>query len=169
VQGAGLKDRLNRTSGAVSFTEVAAINDAGARTWRFHTGETVRLRFRYESHKAVPDLAISMQLRSAVDNSLITVIRDVISPGSIEAGQVGMIEIELPNLPLRPGEISLYVALMSIDDTRSYDVVDDNVDLPLLVIVGRDDEIFMRQGLISLAYKTSRFDVPHDSIRARSS
>jgi lipopolysaccharide transport system ATP-binding protein len=169
VQDAGLKDRLNRTSGAVRFTEVVAINDAAARTWRFHTGETVRLRFRYAAHEAVPDLAISMQLRSAVDNSLIAVIRDVISPGPIDAGRAGTIEIELPNLPLQPGEIALYVALMSIDDTRSYDVVDDNVDLPLLVIVGRDDESFMRQGLISLTHKLSRFDAPHDSVRAHSS
>jgi lipopolysaccharide transport system ATP-binding protein len=153
VRGAALGDRLARTSGAVRFTEVVPLNRAGVDTWRFAMGETVKLRFSYEVHEAVPDLLFHLTMRSTADGHVITVIREKVSSDTIAPGFSGAIELEFPRLPLRPGEISLYAVLSSIDDRHSYDVVDANVDLPLLMITAEGTDKYMRQGIITLDYR----------------
>ena len=153
VRGTGLKDRLNRTSGAIRFTEVLCSDDAGVGTWRFRPGDTVRLRFNYEVQEEVPNLVFHLQLRSAVDRQIITALREVVSMAAMERGRTGAIELELPDLRLRPGEILLYAVFQNADDTVAYDVVDTNVDLPLLMVTSDDTDRYARQGVVSIDYR----------------
>jgi lipopolysaccharide transport system ATP-binding protein len=155
VQNAGLKDRKNRTSGALRFTDVTASDVHGQLRWQYHTGENVRLRFDYKVVDLVPGLVFHLQLRSAESNQLITVIREVVSDRPVEAGLGGSVHVELKNVPLRPGEVSIYAAFQGIDDRVAYDVVDANVDLPYIIIKDDSTQNHMRQGLISLDYRFS--------------
>jgi lipopolysaccharide transport system ATP-binding protein len=153
VRGVGINDRLNRTTGSVQFTEVKCSNSDGVETWRFHMNETIKLQFTYEIVAPVPDLAFFLQLRSVLDDRLVTVIREVVSSAPVRSGVTGLIELELPKLRLRPGELSIYAAMQSLDDTRGFDVVDTNVDLPLLVIAPDGIDKYTSSGVVNLEYK----------------
>ena len=149
----GLKDRLNRTSGAVRFTAITALDQTGKATWRFQSGDTMRLRFSYEVLEPVRDLGFLLMLRTAIDGQQITTIREPLSEGPLAAGRSGTFELILPNVPLRPCEISIYAALGYVDCRAFYDVIDANVDLPLLVIGSDTIDTYARQGLVSLEYR----------------
>ncbi len=56
----------------------------------------------------------------------------------------------LPDLSLRSCEIPLYAALGHIDRRSHYDVIDANVDLPLLIINTGAVDVLQRRGLVSL-------------------
>jgi lipopolysaccharide transport system ATP-binding protein len=157
VRGIAVKDRLNRCTGAARFTEVTCANADGAETWRFHMGETAKLRFDYEMEDTVPDLAFHFQIRSAADDRLITVIRKTISDTMVERGRRGTVELVLPNLKLRPGEFSLYAVLISVDDRLAYDVVDANVDLPLLAVAAHGVDKYTNQGVVSIEHDVREY------------
>jgi lipopolysaccharide transport system ATP-binding protein len=153
VRGKMLKDRLNRTNGAIRFTKVTALNSAGETTWRVQQRDTVRLRCSYEVLEAVPDLMFLVQFRSMTDGQLISTIRSPVTSKPIERGRRGIIEIELPNLALRPGEFSLCLCLGRLDDAVYYDVLDANVDLPFLAVTSPSTDKYERQGVVSLDYR----------------
>ena len=153
VRDTGKKDRLNRTNGDARFTAVAATDSAGRSTWSFAQGEDIRLRFDYEVMQPIPDLYFLIQLRSAADGSLITTIREALSPDPLAAGYCNAFELVLPRIPLRPGEFSLYACLGRGDDRVYYDVIDANVDLPYLIVTSTSAEKYERQGLISLNHE----------------
>ena len=150
VSKSGLKDRLNRTSGAVRFKHVAPFNKTGAATWEFRQGDTIGINFDYEVMEAVPDMAFLLQLRSALDGQLITSVRKTVKDGPLKPGETGRVELTLPDIQLRPTELSLYACLCRKDDVIFYDVVDANVDLPLLSINSDSEDKYERQGVVSL-------------------
>jgi lipopolysaccharide transport system ATP-binding protein len=147
-----MKDRLNRTTGAVRFTDISCVNQDGTQNWQVESGHTVTLRFDYEVRDPVPDLMFLIQLRSAINGQPVTVIHETISSHPLPVGQMGQIELVLPNLPLRPSEISLYACLSQIDARIFYDVVDENVDLPFLMVTSPSADKYDRQGIVSLPY-----------------
>jgi lipopolysaccharide transport system ATP-binding protein len=160
LRQAGLKDRHNRTSGAVHFTNLTPLDASGRATWQFESGDTVRLRFAYEVRETVPDLGFLLMLRSAVDGRQITTIYETLSHTPIEAGHTASFDLVLPHLPLRPCEVSLYAALGHVDRRSYYDVIDANVDLPLLIISSPVEDVHARQGLITLDYSLQPVDAP---------
>ena len=151
----GMRDRLNRASGAVRFTKVGAFNDRGEPTWRFLQGQTVRLNFDYEVHEAVPNLTFLIQLRSALDGSLITTIRKPVEGRPLRAAERGTFDLVLNDIALRPCELSHYACLCREDDVIYYDVVDTNVDLPILTIGSETEDKYERQGVVSLDFTLS--------------
>jgi lipopolysaccharide transport system ATP-binding protein len=159
VHDRSMKDRLNRTSGDVRFTDVWCLNEQGEPSWQVTAGGTVRLRFAFEVVETVPDLEFILQLRAAGSGEPLTAIKETISEGPVERGKKGIAEVVLPAIPLRPNELSLYVVLARRDNRVSYDVIDENVDLPFLRVTSDNDDRFQRIGSISLAY---RFDAGLD-------
>ena len=148
-----MNDRLNRTSGAVRFISVSCVDERGEAGWQVESGKTVRFQFAYEVAEAVPDLVFLFQLRGAGSGEPLTVIRESISVSPLERGRTGTIELVLPDLPLRPNEISLYAALGRADHRIFYDVIDDNVDIPLLRVTSACEDQYKRAGTISLTYR----------------
>jgi lipopolysaccharide transport system ATP-binding protein len=161
VRDTRLHDRLNRTTGVVRFTSIVCEGAGGATEWHVRAGDTAKLRFDFEAMETVPSLTFVIRLRSAANGELLTMIREVVSERPIEKGHKGTIELTFPDLPLRPGEVSLYVALGRIDNQIYYDVIDENVDLPFLKIVSDSDDRFVREGIISLPYRLSTRSLEH--------
>jgi lipopolysaccharide transport system ATP-binding protein len=155
VRDVKLNDRLNRTTGAVRFTNVVCGGASGLTEWQVSAGDTATLRFDFEAIEGVPNLTFVIRLRSAANGELLTMIREVVSENPIQQGYKGTIELTLPNLPLRPSEISLYAALGRLDNQIYYDVVDENVDLPFLKVVSDSKDRFVREGIMSLPYRLS--------------
>jgi len=153
LRGSSERDRLNRANGAARLTQISARNADGKETWTFRPGEAAILRFGYEVLKRVPDMAFLVSLRCAHDGRIVTAIREIVSHGPLDTGEAGTVELIFPSLSLRPGEISIRADLLRVDDTVGYDVVDANVDLPLLMVVSDSTDKYGRQGLVSLDHQ----------------
>jgi len=149
--GASMNDRLNRTSGAVRFTELTPLNEHGLSIWQFQSGETIRLRFSFEVVKDVPDLGFIFSFLA--DGRDVTTIREVLSGRPLRRGMKGTFELVLPHLPLRPCVLSMSASLGRVDCRSFDDIVDSNVDLPLIFISAETTDIYARQGIVSLDYR----------------
>jgi lipopolysaccharide transport system ATP-binding protein len=151
LNDAGMKNRLNRTNGAVRFTELTPLDANGSTTWQFQSGESIRLRFSYEVLEPISDLGFLFRLLA--DGRIVTTIREPLCTRPMMKGQRGTFDLFLPKVPLRPSELSIYACLGRIDFSSFYDVVDANVDLPLLFISSDTTDIYARQGIVSLDYR----------------
>jgi lipopolysaccharide transport system ATP-binding protein len=156
VKDVGKKDRLNRGSGAVKFTAVTATDSAGRIGWRVNAGETVTLRFEYEVFAPVPDLAFQLILRSALDGQTVTMMHKIVCDHPLAPGEKGTVEMVLHNLPLRPGEFSLFAYFLRGDDRVAYDAIDANVDLPFLAVSSPSENKYERNGIVSLPHTLRR-------------
>jgi hypothetical protein len=79
----------------------------------------------------------------------------------VDVGQCGVVELALPNLKLMPNAFHLYVCFTSPQNAGAYDVIDDNVELPALVV--KPNSVNDRRlGTVSLSYelRSSGADVP---------
>jgi lipopolysaccharide transport system ATP-binding protein len=159
VRNVKLTDRLNRTSGAIRFTYVTCTGEAGGKHWQVKCGGDVRFRFDFEAYEAIPDVVFGLQLRSATGGELVTTIREIISNSPIQAGRTGTIELTLTNVALRPGELSIYAWLGRSDGRFSYDVIEQNVDMPFLKIVSDGGDSREGDGIISLPYRLRTVDL----------
>ena len=151
-----LKDRLKRATGAVRFRKIEAFNSSNQCTWSFKSGDTVQFLVDYEILSPVPDLLFTLRLLvprddlTANEEAIVTNIREVVSPTPLQAGYQGTIELVLPKLKLRSGSFPMRLYFDAVDDRTSYDVIDANVDLPVLTVI--TNSWSERLGFASLDY-----------------
>lgn len=152
VRDVNLQDRLKRTTGTVRFTSVAARDDSGAGRWEYEPDETVHFRFQFEVFERVSRLAFFFRLYLDDSSQPVTDILESISLEPLEVGYRGVVNLTLPNLKLMPNNFRLYVCFTSPENIRAYDVIDKNVELPLLAVKPKsvDDT---RLGTVSLSYE----------------
>jgi lipopolysaccharide transport system ATP-binding protein len=131
TQTAVASQRFRRGSGAVRFSGIRIHDTAGEDRYEFQMGETVRFTLGYEVLTPVSNLYVCVQLKSAFSGEVVTSVRYPVSRGPLPAGNRGALVIELPNVPLRPGEYPLYFWLGN-EDSYPYDVVDE-LTAPLMV------------------------------------
>jgi hypothetical protein len=146
-----MKDRLNRASGQVRFTEVECLDKAGTATWQIQQGQHVKLRFLYEVAEDVPNLKFFLRLTNALSREVVSSFQKV-DDRAVSRGCRGVIEVTLPNVQLRPMEASLYVWIGRSDKQVPYDIIDENVDLPFLQITSDSGDATEREGTISLPH-----------------
>lgn len=153
LRGAADSNRKNRTSGAVRFTSLGCFDSQQAPRWQFRAGEAVQIRLGYEVHEPVADLAVILRLSSASSGETITTIRDVVSDAPLKKGQKGVVEILLPDLAMRPMELTFSAYLSYLDARVIFDVVDSNVDMPFLQVTSEETDPYLREGIYSANYK----------------
>jgi hypothetical protein len=140
IKDVNLGDRLARSNGAARITRAVAKNMSGATCWTFSPGDTARFIIEYEVMKPVADLVLIFRLKRFADDGagqseqVVTDIYEELSTVPLEAGHTGAIQLTLPNLRLMANPLFIYVWIGRIDYTVSYDVIDANVALPMLVI-----------------------------------
>ena len=161
LRDAKLGDRLNRGTGEVRFTNVACVDDSGETNWQIRSGDTLRLRLGFTAIEDAPDLVVGVRLRSATSGETITTIREIVTDSRVAKGTSGELEFLFPQFPLRPGEISLYMWLGRADDRLSYDIVDENVDLPFISVESDESNRYARDGVVSLDYRFEVKPVPN--------
>lgn len=157
VAEVNMKDRRSRSNGAIRFTKVEAFNSSGDLAWSFKAGDTARFRIEYETLAQVPDLMFTFRLvlpkseLEGTEEQIVTNLRKVLSRTPVSAGHKGAVELVLPNLKLRSGEFQLRLYFDSVNDKTAYDVVDSNVDLPLILI--KEGPWMERLGVVSLDHE----------------
>ena len=108
------------------------------------------MHFQFEVVSDVATLDFGVRLRLASNGETITTVRKTLSDKPLKAGTKGKVEFLLRDTPLRPNELSIYSWLAPADGKMSYDVVDENVDLPYLKIISSSAEYVERDGLLTL-------------------
>jgi len=136
ISEVGLENRLSRTNGAARFTRFVIKGSDGATRWSFQPGETITFACDYETMSPVSCLAIYVSLNSEQDgiSQKLTDALGIASAGPLEANTRGHAEFTLQSPPLRPGVFHIYAGLSDTKNSIGYDVIDDNVALPSLVI-----------------------------------
>ena len=162
VKEVNLKNRLQRSSGAVRFVRVEAFNAQNELKWSFRSGDTIRLRIEYKVIEPVPDLMFTFRFRAlngelgGNEETIVTNICEVVSRNALSAGHGGVLELVFPKLKLRAGELPLHLHLGAINDKTSYDIVDENV-VPIISI--RSNTWGERLGVVSLDYEFRQLSV----------
>jgi lipopolysaccharide transport system ATP-binding protein len=146
-----LHDRLRRTSGAVRFTDIKAANADGHEKWSFVMGETIKFTLPYKVHADVQGLGLYLAISASLKEEIITSVKGVLSTSPLRYGESGIAVVELPNIALRPGDYSVYVALGDTKFERYYDVIDQNVSVPVLSITSTDLDHHLYSGWFSIA------------------
>jgi lipopolysaccharide transport system ATP-binding protein len=159
LKGVRMKDRLNRTSGAVRFTDAVCYNAKNDPSWDIPFGGSARIRFGFEAISDVPNLSFGLRLRLASNGETVSNARKVLSEEPIRAGMKGEFEVQLKELPLNPTELSLYAWLSPTDGKMPYDVIDENVDLPYLKIMPHPADQSERDGLLTLSHEINMLNL----------
>jgi lipopolysaccharide transport system ATP-binding protein len=155
-ENTNLRDRLNRSTGAVRFTDVSVENAAGEKRWDFRAGETVRLRTTYRVFEDVPDLRYFFSLESTTHYETLTSVSDVVSTSPLTAGQTYSIVLELPAIDLRAGDYGVRFWLGTADG-RSYDVLTTQQgSFPPLTIWSDNTDPFLATGFLSIPARLGR-------------
>ncbi len=152
VRGVKMKDRLNRASGQVRFTEAESLDEAGEATWQIQQGQDVKLRFSYEAMEDVPNLKFFLRMTNALSREVVSCFQ-ALTERALHRGDRGIIEVTLPKVQLRPMEASLYVWIGRSDKQVPYDIIDENVDLPFLQIMSEAGDAAEREGTVSLPHR----------------
>ena len=122
-------------------------------------GETIRLHFEYEVIAPVPSLAFLFRLYlpsdDAIGQQIVTDIVEVLSKGALDAGQRGSFDLTLPNNSLLPNEFSIYAVLMPYQGKGAFDVIDTNVQMPVLAIAEREPQP-ERWGVVAVDYRVEQ-------------
>ena len=131
-----VKDETNRRgSGRVRFNKLKLLDAHGNERHLFEMGEKVRFNLSYEVFENVPNLYVIIAFRSGKMGEIITTLRHRVSGEAIKKNIKGSVELEIPELNLRPGEYTLYFWLGN--EYQPYDVVDGI--LPPLVVHAEGD------------------------------
>jgi lipopolysaccharide transport system ATP-binding protein len=150
-----LRDRNNRGSGEARFSSLDALDTDGRSRWNFTVGEDLLLRFGYQIDRPVTDLCLYISLLDPETSATVTTIKVAVPQVDTSRRHEGTIDLLLPKLPLRPGEYGLYAMLGDHGGSVCYDVIDRNVDLPLLMIDSDDVDVYRRDGYFSLDTRIS--------------
>lgn len=150
IANKNLNDRLNRTTGKVRFTSIQACNINEEPTWRFTSGETVKIQLKYKIFEKIPNLTLLFFIRT-LDKKVLTTIKKVLSVGPLKEGFEGVANLCIPKLPLRAGEFGLYICFAELENSYNHDVIDENI-LPYLMIQSDETDLELRKGYFSLDY-----------------
>ncbi len=147
----GLHNRLNRHSCDVQFSHISSRNASGEETWSFNVGDTIHFTASYKCFKSIPSLGVYLALTSCRSGEMITSLKRPVTDRPICAGDSGTVVLELPDIMLRPGEFSIYIGLGDLNCNTLYDVIDENVNIPLLSISSDETDVHHTEGYVSTA------------------
>ncbi|MBL7911107.1 MAG: ATP-binding cassette domain-containing protein [Bacteroidia bacterium] len=149
-----IKDRLNRSqsSGNILFSNIQAFSN-GKKTWDFRYDEEINFQIDCEAREQSDGLLFYMALLEPLTTDVLTNFKVVVKEGAVVKGEKLSFTITLPAKTLRVGQFLLYFAIGDAKQTRWYDVVDNNVNLPALNITAIDMDPHYNSGMFSIPYK----------------
>lgn len=151
---ASLENRKGRTSGNVLFTSAKG-NNGGEDSWEFNYDQEVIIKFELKCMEEVPNLAGYISLSDPHTKAIVTNYNFIISEERVRASEEISFDFKIPAKTLRTGQYSVYIALGTEDYKLFYDVLDDNVNLPLLSINPISMNVYENSGYITTPFKIS--------------
>ena len=146
-----LSDRLGRTSGAVFFEEVKGIRN-GEESWDFNFDDDIRIDFKVTASKDVPNLGFYIAVRNPFSEEIISNFKAVVSSSAMQKDESRMFTVTIPKKSFRPGQYGLYFALSNSEYKEFYDVLDNNVNIPMLNINPISMDAHENAGFVTLPF-----------------
>ncbi len=150
---ANLRDRLKRASGDARFISVIVENAKNEEQWNFKVGETIRIKAEYKVFNPIASLGIYIALRSNMTGEVLTNCKHIVSENALPVDKMGEVTVEIPQPNIRPGDYLLYLWLGNIEFNYSFDVIDDNIELPYLSVDYDDPDPHQQIGYFSIESK----------------
>jgi lipopolysaccharide transport system ATP-binding protein len=149
-----IKDRLNRaqSSGNILFTNIQAYSK-GQKTWDFRFDEDINFEITCDARDNSDGLLFYMALLEPMSTDILTNFKVVVKDGPVTKGEKISFTVTIPARTLRIGQFLLYFAIGDAKQTKWYDVVDNNVNLPALNITPIDMDPHYNAGFFSIPYK----------------
>jgi lipopolysaccharide transport system ATP-binding protein len=146
-----LSDRLNRSNGAALFEEVKAVKN-GEECWDFNFDEDISIQFKVTASKDVPNLGFYIAIRNPFSEEIISNFKTIVSNSVIQKDESKFFTVSIPKRSFRPGQYGLYFALSNSDHKIFYDILDNNVNIPMLNINPISMDVHENSGFVSLPF-----------------
>ncbi len=145
-------NRLKRTNGNIIFEEVKAIKN-NEENWEFDYDEDIVFRFKAKVQVDIDGLSFYMALKNPFSGEIITNYKVVLSDKKLTKGESVSFNIVIPKKTVRSGQYTLYFALANAETKIFYDVVDENVNLPILNVNPISMDVHENSGFVTLPIK----------------
>jgi lipopolysaccharide transport system ATP-binding protein len=129
-----INNQLNRRGkGAIRFTGVGAFDRSGEKRFNFELGEDITFKLSYEVFKEMEGVKLIIALLSGSSRECVTLAHHELSREKLMPGTKGEVEVEFPDIYIKPGEYPLHFELIdSSYNGYSKDVLDD-LTAPLII------------------------------------
>ena len=115
-----------RGNGNIRFTGIEVTDSEGNKKYNFELGESIRFKASYEVFKEMKGIRIIVALLSGLSRECLTLANFELTKSRIPPGTKGELEVEFPDIYIKPGEYPLYFELIDSEfNGYSKDVLDD--------------------------------------------
>jgi lipopolysaccharide transport system ATP-binding protein len=146
-----LNDRLKRTGGNILFSDIKGIKN-GEETWEFNFDEEINISLKASVYTETEGLSLYFALKHPFTGEIISNYKVVLNQQNMVKGESISYTLTIPSKTIRPGQYSLYFALGNKDTKVFYDVIDENVNLPMLSINPISMDVHENAGFISIPF-----------------
>jgi len=155
LKDTNLDDRKNRTSGDCVFTEIKILNGDQTESQSFVEGDAINIKLSAQTKGRINSLGLYLSINDILDQQPITTFIQGLSQEPIDKDKKINIDFNIPNLTLRSGNYSLYIALGDYECLKFYDVIDHNVNLPGISVNSNSKDLRQSLGYITLPHSCS--------------
>ena len=146
-----LNDRLKRTGGNILFSDIKGIKN-GEEIWEFNFDEEININLKASVYMEAEGLSLYFALKHPFTGEIISNYKVVLNQQNMVKGESISYTLTIPSKTIRPGQYSLYFALGNKDTKVFYDVIDENVNLPMLSINPISMDVHENAGFISIPF-----------------
>ena len=145
-----LNDRGKRTSLAVTFIEFRGVK-AEKENWEFNFDEEIEFYFKLKTTQNIKGgFSLYFALTDPITHTTITNYKKRLIDFDCSIFEEFSFKVILPAFLIRPGQYGLYFAIFNNDYTISYDVIDQNVNLPVLKVNSTTHDVHFNEGYFSI-------------------
>ena len=115
-----------RGNGNIRFSGIDVTDSEGNKRYNFEIGESIRFKISYEVFKEMKGIRMIVALLSGLSRECLTLANFELTKNKIPPGTSGDVEVELPDIYIKPGEYPLYFELTDSQfNGYAKDVLDD--------------------------------------------
>lgn len=149
LSNVSLDDRKARTSTAVIFEEFYSFQN-GKENWIIDFGQTINFKFSILVNEIVEGITLFFSINDPLTSQVISNYKNVLVDRTCLIGERFTFEVKIPEFTLRPGQYSLYFAMYDPSYKVSFDVIDANINLPLLTVQPISMDVHQNTGYFTI-------------------
>ncbi len=147
----GIEDRLKRGTGNIVFEELKPVKN-GEESWEFNYDDEITFQFKLIAGENTKGLGFYLAVRNPFSEEIISNFKTIITENTLNKGERISFTVALPKKTLRTGQYGLYFALANNDFKIFYDVLDTNINMPLLNINPVSMDVHENAGFATLPF-----------------
>jgi hypothetical protein len=147
----------------MQFSKAIPINADGSenKMWSFKANEPITFKFECDANEDCDGLTLYVAVLGLMYQSVITNLKYTITERKIKSGEKIAFDLFIPKESIRPGQYDMYFAIGNAEALLWYDVVDGNVNLPILNILPYSIETHRNNGFFDVPYKIELSEAGH--------